>query len=85
MNAPIQGTAADIIKIAMVKLDQAMKQQGVRSKMLLQIHDELVFDVHPDEIEQMQQLVTQTMEQCVTLQVPLKVEGVFGDNLYETK
>jgi DNA polymerase-1 len=85
MNAPIQGSAADIIKIAMIHLDEQMKAKHLSSKMLLQIHDELVFDVAPDEHEIMQTLVINTMEQCVSLQVPLKVEGVFGANLYETK
>ncbi|QMS85544.1 DNA polymerase I [Candidatus Xianfuyuplasma coldseepsis] len=85
MNAPIQGSAADIIKIAMIELDRVMKEQKVQSKMLLQIHDELIFDVAPDEIDLMNDLVTTTMEQCVSLQVPLKVEAVLGDNLYETK
>jgi DNA polymerase-1 len=85
MNAPIQGSAADIIKIAMIHIDKAMKKQHLKSKLLLQIHDELVFDVVESEMDIMQQLVTETMERCVTLQVPLKVEGVFGRNLYETK
>jgi len=85
MNAPIQGTAADIIKIAMVDLDKEMKRLKVRSKMLLQIHDELVFDIHPEEIELMDKLVTDVMEECVSLRVPLKVDGSSGANLYETK
>lgn len=85
MNAPIQGSAADIIKIAMIHLDQKMKEQHLKSKMLLQIHDELVFDVAKDEHDIMQTLVKKTMEECVSLKVPLKVEGVFGANLYETK
>jgi DNA polymerase-1 len=85
MNAPIQGTAADIIKIAMVDLDKEMKRLKVKSKMLLQIHDELVFDVDPDEIDLMNQIVQNVMEQCVSLRVPLKVEGSSGLNLYETK
>jgi DNA polymerase-1 len=57
----------------------------MKSKLLLQIHDELVFDVHPDELDQMESLVKQTMEHCVSLDVPLTVEGSFGDNLYDTK
>lgn len=85
MNAPIQGTAADIIKIAMINIDKEMKKRHLKSKLLLQIHDELVFDIHYDEIEVMQDLVNQIMEHCVTLSVPLKVEGVLGKNLYETK
>jgi DNA polymerase-1 len=85
MNAPIQGTAADIMKIAMIEIDKKMKQQKLKSKVLLQIHDELVFDVDINEIEVLQDLVNNTMEQCVTLSIPLKVEGVLGTNLYETK
>lgn len=85
MNAPIQGSAADIIKIAMIHINREMKQRKLKSKLLLQIHDELVFDVHPDETELMDHLVRDTMEHCVDLLVPLKVDGVFGANLYETK
>jgi DNA polymerase-1 len=85
MNAPIQGSAADIIKIAMIEIDRAMTKHWMKSKLLLQIHDELVFDVHPDELDQMESLVKQTMEHCVSLDVPLTVEGSFGDNLYDTK
>jgi len=85
MNAPIQGTAADIIKIAMVDLDKEMTRLKVRSKMLLQIHDELVFDIHPEEVDLMNKLVKDVMEECVSLRVPLKVDGSSGANLYETK
>jgi len=85
MNAPIQGSAADIIKIAMIHIDTEMKKRKLKSKLLLQIHDELVFDVDQDETSVMDILVRDTMEHCVKLLVPLKVEGVFGDNLYETK
>ncbi len=85
MNAPIQGSAADIIKIAMIDIDKAMIKHNVRSKLLLQIHDELVFDIHHEEVDFMIKLVKDTMEQCVQLQVPLKVDDAFGDNLYETK
>ena len=85
MNAPIQGSAADIMKIAMVKLDKEMKIRKVKSKMLLQIHDELVFDVDANEIEMMKKLVNDVMESCVELAVPLKVDSNIGDNLYETK
>jgi DNA polymerase-1 len=85
MNAPIQGTAADIMKIAMVKLYQAMKDQKLQSKMLLQIHDELVFDVVEGELEVVKKLVQDVMETCVKLEVPLKVDSNVGVNLYETK
>jgi DNA polymerase-1 len=85
MNAPIQGSAADIIKLAMNALYQKMKEAKLKSKMLLQVHDELVFDVHPDEIDIMTALVKETMEECVSLKVPLKVEGKTGQNYFETK
>jgi len=85
MNAPIQGSAADIIKIAMIKIYNEMKKQKLKSRLLLQIHDELVFDVNKDEIELMDKLVKEIMENCVDLLVPLKVDKSFGKNLYETK
>ncbi len=85
MNAPIQGSAADIIKIAMIKIDQELQKKHLKTKLLLQIHDELVFDVHHSETVQISQLVKEVMEHCVTLSVPLKVDSALGDNLYETK
>ena len=85
MNAPIQGSAADIIKIAMIDIQNAIKNKRLKSKLLLQIHDELVFDVDKDEIELMNNLVKEVMESCVKLQVPLKVDSNMGVNLYETK
>ncbi len=85
MNAPIQGSAADIIKIAMITIYNEMKKRKLRSKLLLQIHDELVFDIHHDEVDEMESLVRETMETCVKLRVPLTVDQAFGDNLYDTK
>ena len=85
MNAPIQGSAADIIKIAMIEIDKVMKKKQLKSKLLLQIHDELVFDVEANELEIMKELVKNTMESCIKLAVPLKVDQAFGKNLYETK
>jgi DNA polymerase-1 len=85
MNAPIQGSAADIIKIAMVELHKEMKRLNVKSKMLLQIHDELVFDVVEEEEDLMLDVIRRVMEECVELKVPLKVESNMGANLYETK
>jgi len=85
MNAPIQGSAADIMKLAMVKIYQEMQKSKLKSKMLLQIHDELVFDVDKDELEIMDKLVKDIMENCIKLKVPLLVEQSFGDNLYDTK
>jgi DNA polymerase-1 len=85
MNTPIQGSAADIIKSAMVQMAERMKEAGVQSRMLLQVHDELVFEVPSSELEQMKQLVTETMESAVNLNVPLKVDVSVGSNWYEAK
>jgi len=85
MNAPIQGSAADIIKIAMIQIDKELSNRKLESKLLLQIHDELVFDIPENEFEVMNQLVQDVMEQCVELKVPLFVDKAFGKNLYETK
>jgi DNA polymerase-1 len=74
VNAPIQGSAADIIKMAMISVDKAMRKAGVKSKMILQVHDELVFDVHISEEALMQSLVKEAMEQAVKLAVPMEVE-----------
>jgi len=80
INAPVQGTSADIIKIAMINLYQEMKRQGFRSKMLLQIHDELLFEVSQEEMEEMKFLVSQLMSQAVKLCVPLKIDIKVGKN-----
>ncbi|MFK7783572.1 MAG: DNA polymerase I, partial [Crocinitomicaceae bacterium] len=80
VNAPIQGSAADIIKLAMIKVANAMEEQQLKSKMLLQVHDELVFDVHVDEIELMQELVKKEMESAVEMVVPMVVEMEIADN-----
>ena len=85
MNAPIQGSAADLIKIAMIKVDQAMKKAHVQSKMLLQIHDELIFEVPENELEIMKQLVKETMEHALELSVPLKASLAYGPTWYEAK
>jgi DNA polymerase-1 len=80
INAPIQGSAADIIKLAMIAVDKAMQEQQVKSKLLLQVHDELVFDVHESEHELMQQLVQEAMESAIDLVVPMEVEMKIADN-----
>lgn len=85
MNTPIQGTAADIIKLAMVQMDAALKERGLKSRMLLQVHDELVFEVPPDELEEMKTLLPQVMEGAIKLDVPLKADVSFGNNWYEAK
>ena len=83
VNAPIQGSAADIIKIAMIRIHHRLKTEQWKSKMLLQVHDELVFDVHLSEIETIQPLIKHEMEQAFVLQVPLEVEMGMGDNWLE--
>lgn len=85
MNAPIQGSAADIIKIAMIRIYEEMNKLKVKSKLLLQIHDELVFEIDKDEVDIMEKLVVDVMENCVNLKVPLKVDESIGKNLFETK
>jgi DNA polymerase-1 len=80
VNAPIQGTAADVIKIAMIKVAAAMKEAGVRSRMILQVHDELLFEIVPEEEDQMLRLVAHEMEHAYALQVPLVVETKVGCN-----
>lgn len=83
INAPIQGSAADIIKIAMVRVDRRMKQEGVKSKMILQVHDELNFSVLPEEKEQMQRLVVEEMQKAASLSVPLIADCGWGKNWLE--
>lgn len=80
INAPIQGSAADIIKQAMINIYKEMKKRKMASKMLLQVHDELVFDVHKDELESLRKLVKHEMEHAVEFAVPLDVEVGTGDN-----
>ncbi len=83
INAPIQGSAADVIKIAMINIHTAMKDQGLKSKMLLQVHDELVFDVVPEEKEIIAALVKDKMENAIKTIVPLTIEGSFGETWLE--
>jgi DNA polymerase-1 len=80
VNAPIQGSAADIIKLAMIAVDSAMKAKNVKSKLLLQVHDELVFDVHESEMEFMPRLVKEAMENAIQLVVPMEVEVKIAKN-----
>lgn len=83
INAPIQGTAADIIKIAMVNIHRRMQAEGVQSTMVLQVHDELNFNVLKSELEQMKRLITEEMESAIQLRVPLKVDVGVGENWLE--
>lgn len=83
VNAPIQGTSADIIKMAMTEIDRSMTEAGMKSRMVLQIHDELVFDAVPEEIDQLRQIVIDRMENVIKLSVPLTVECNYGKNWLE--
>ena len=83
INSPIQGSAADIIKIAMVRVARRMKQEGMKSKMILQVHDELNFSVLPEEREQMQRLVVEEMQSAASLSVPLIADCGWGTNWLE--
>lgn len=84
-NSPIQGSAADLIKIAMIRIDDAFKTEKLESKMLLQVHDELVFEVRPEELDEVQTLVKQQMEHAAELSVPLIVDLGVGKNWLETR
>ncbi|MCA0754825.1 DNA polymerase I [Paenibacillus sp. N4] len=85
MNTPIQGTAADIIKLAMVHMDAELRQRKLKSRMLLQVHDELVFEVPEEELEEMKTLVPATMAGALKLDVPLRADVSYGLNWYEAK
>ena len=85
MNTPIQGSAADILKIAMINLYNELKKGNYKTKMLLQVHDELIFEVPEDELDKIKELVKTTMENAYKLKVPLKVEIDYGKTWYEAK
>ena len=85
LNTPIQGSAADILKKAMVELYLAMQEKKLKSKILIQVHDELVFNIYNDELEIMKELVKEKMEKVVKLSVPLKVDIETGNDWYEAK
>ncbi|MBT4413990.1 MAG: DNA polymerase I, partial [Polaribacter sp.] len=83
VNAPIQGSAADIIKLAMINIHNRFKKENFKSKMLLQVHDELVFDAHKDELEIIQPIIKYEMENAFKMSVPLDVEMGIGENWLE--
>lgn len=85
MNTPIQGTAADIIKLAMVQMADRLAKEGLKSRMLLQVHDELVFEVPADELETMKELVPEVMASALKLDVPLRADVDFGLTWYDAK
>ena len=85
VNSPIQGTAADILKVAMINLDKKLSDQNLQTKMLLQVHDELIFEVPEDELELMKRILKEEMEGVVKLDVPLKVDMGIGVNWFDIK
>ncbi|MDA9462853.1 DNA polymerase I [Enterococcus mundtii 3F] len=85
INTPIQGSAADILKIAMIELDKRLKESDLQATMLLQVHDELVFEVPESELEMLDKLVSEVMEQAVSLHVPLITDSSWGKTWYEAK
>ena len=85
MNAPIQGTAADLIKLAMNKVRERLIEENLKSKMVLQIHDELIFKVVPTEKDKLYKIVKETMENALSLEIPLEVDGGFGLDWYNAK
>lgn len=85
MNAPIQGTAADIMKIAMIGVNRELKEKQMKSRMILQVHDELLIETHPDEIETVKEILKRQMETAASLDVPLIADMQVGKNWYEAK
>jgi len=85
INSPIQGSAADILKIAMIELDKQLNEKQLESNMLLQVHDELVFEVPESELETLDKLVKDVMENAVSLDVPLITESSWGKTWYDAK
>ena len=85
LNTPIQGTAADIIKIAMVRVSQRLKRENLRSRLILQVHDELILEAPEDEAETAKKLLIEEMEQACTLAVPLRVDAACGRDWYAAK
>ena len=85
LNTPIQGTSADIIKIAMVEASKKLKESNMKTKMILQVHDELIFDVFKDELDMVKEIVKETMEGVCKMSVPLKVDIEVGTDWYDAK
>ena len=85
MNSPIQGTAADIMKIAMIRVYNKIKELGLKSRLILQIHDELLIETYKDEVEQVKTLLQEEMMHAADLSVPLVVDACVGNTWYEAK
>ena len=85
MNSPIQGTAADIMKIAMIGVHKRLKEEGLKSRLVLQVHDELLIEAHESEVEKVKEILAYEMEHAAELLVPLDVDMHTGKNWYEAK
>ena len=85
LNTPIQGSAADIIKLAMVRVDNRLIKENMKSRLILQVHDELIVEAHKDEVEQVKKILLEEMQGAMTLNVPLKVDMSEGHSWYDAK
>lgn len=85
INSPIQGSAADIIKIAMINMQKKLDELHLKTKMVLQVHDELIFDVPKDELDTIKRIVPEVMQSAVKLDVPLIADSNWGHNWYDAK
>ena len=85
LNTPIQGSAADLIKIAMVKVYDELKKRNLKSRLILQVHDELIVETHKSELSEVKKLVKECMENAIELSVPVIAEISSGDNWYNAK
>ena len=85
MNAPIQGTAADIMKIAMINVERRLKEEHLKSRLVLQVHDELLIEAYEPEVEEVKKILEEEMEHAADLRVPLEIDMHTGTNWYEAK
>ena len=85
MNSPIQGTAADIIKIAMIHVNERLKKEKLKSRLILQVHDELLIEADRSEVEEVQKILSEEMHRAADLSVPLEIDMHEGENWYEAK
>ena len=83
INMPIQGTAAEMIKIAMIKIYKDLKDNNLKSKLILQVHDELLLEVHKDEVDYISEMVIKNMKKAIELDVPIEIDCGFGPSWYE--
>ena len=85
MNSPIQGTAADIMKIAMIRVEKALLEEGLKSRIVLQVHDELIVEAYEEEADRVEEILVREMENAANLEVHLDVEAKRGYSWYDTK